>query len=147
MANSQTCKVIVSGLTGTTFMTAFSYYVSAAKNENFREPQLLAILAKRMIPSLSRKEALIIGWKLHYDVGLLFVSCYAAVWKKSRPGILSGLLLGALSGLIGIAVWKTVFSLHPNPPRIKYGNYYGHLFVTHLVFGAFAGIGYKHSGC
>jgi hypothetical protein len=36
-------KIIVSGLAATSLMTLFSYIVSACKEKNFKEPQLLQL--------------------------------------------------------------------------------------------------------
>ena len=126
-------------------MTIFSYLVAEIQNEKFREPELLATLLRRLLPELGRRYGKIAGWKIHYAVGLVFAIIYARVWErdKVKPSAKSGLVLGALSGLPAIAVWRLTFMLHPSPPKIHYRRFYGHLFLAHLVFGAFAAIGYR----
>ena len=52
-------------------------------------------------------------------------------------------MLGGLSGILAIIIWKSTFKLHPAPPKIQTGKYYGHLLITHFIFGAFAVLGYK----
>jgi hypothetical protein len=55
----------------------------------------------------------------------------------------SGLFLGGMNGIIAVAVWGTVFKIHPRPPHINYSKYYNHLLLAHLVFGAFTVLGYR----
>lgn len=143
--NHQTAKIVSAGLTGTTAMTLFSYLVSEIKDEKFKEPRLLAELLHRIEPGLNKKTSHIVGWNLHYAVGLMFAILYAQQWdrKQQKATIASGLLLGGLSGIFAIVVWRSVFKLHPSPPKIKFKRYYGHLLIAHFVFGAFASVGYN----
>ena len=94
---------------------------------------------------MGKSNAAIEGWGLHYLVGHIFCWGYHKLWKTGRvnPGVLSGSLLGAASGVAGILVWKVVFKLHPNPPAKNLKKYFGHLLLAHVVFGTFAGLGYK----
>jgi hypothetical protein len=132
--------MMFSGISGTSFMTLFSYIAANAENEQFREPQLLAALVKRIYTDITPKQAEAIGWALHYMVGCMFTAAYQKIWKRTplKRNALSGLLLGGISGLIGIAVWHTVFSLHPDPPRTHREGYYKQLFIAHLIFGLLA---------
>ena len=142
---TDTVAVVSSAVTGTTVMTLFSYLVAEIQNEKFREPELLATLLRRVVPELDRKYGKIAGWKIHYAVGLVFAIIYARLWERTKikPTAKSGLVLGAISGLPAIAVWRLTFLLHPSPPKIHFRRFYGHLFLAHLVFGTFAAIGYK----
>ena len=145
LTNTHTGAAISAGLSGTTLMTSFSYLVARSQKENFREPELLAILLRRLIPELNKKYSKIAGWNIHYAIGIAFAIIYATLWEsgKLKASVKSGLLLGGLSGLLAIVVWNATFRLHPFPPNVKFKRYYGHLFLAHLVFGAFASIGYK----
>jgi hypothetical protein len=139
-------EVLSGALAGTSAMTLYSYVLSSKKNKQFREPELLAILLKRLFPESKKSTTQMEGWILHYGVGLLFTAVYDRIWRKTKgPSLPSSLLLGAISGLIGIGVWKKTFDLHPDPPSIHFKKYYGHLFVAHLVFGAFTALGYRIS--
>lgn len=126
-------------------MTAFSYLVSVSHEKQFREPEILAKLLKRIIPALTSPTAHITGWTLHYAVGFGFNIIYDLLWRKTpmKPGLRSGVLLGGASGFIGAAVWKMVFKLHPFPPSVERNNYYKHLLLAHVVFGIFSTLGYK----
>jgi hypothetical protein len=138
-------KILAAGLTGTSFMTLFSYVVSDIKNKNFREPELLGKLVYTLLPGTDKRFSQIVGWNLHYLVGFIFSLFYIKIWEETglKPSLKSALLLGALSGVVGLAVWKLCFKAHPNPPKISFRRYYGHLIATHLVFGLFSMLGYQ----
>ncbi|MGZ5134833.1 MAG: hypothetical protein ACXWCG_06775, partial [Flavitalea sp.] len=122
----------------------FSYLVSELQKENFREPEILARLMYRVVPQMNKQFSHIAGWNLHYSVGLFFAICYAKLWaRKKGSSVRSGLLLGGLTGILAIIVWKTTLVIHPSPPKINFRRFYGHIFIAHLVFGCFASIGYR----
>jgi Na+/proline symporter len=141
----KTKEILTSGLAGTTFMTLFSYLVSLADGENFSEPERLGQLTGRLIPKLDKQQSQALGWLGHYGVGLLFALVYAELWRrgKLKPDLKTNLWLGALSGLLAVAVWKTTFKMHPLPPSLSFNKYYLQLVPAHLVFAVFAGIGYQ----
>lgn len=135
-------KILLSGITGTSAMTLFSYWVSASKNKNFSEPETLSQMMKRLPPGITKTQAGIGGWCTHYAIGIVFAMVFNEVWKvsKTKPSIPSGALLGALSGLAGIAAWQIAFAVHPNPPAKNLKKYFGHLLIAHIVFGIFSAI-------
>lgn len=137
--------IVKATIVGTSAMTLFSYLISEKKEENFREPLVLADLISRIFPTMRKSDAALEGWGLHYFSGFMFCYGYHKLWKtkKVNPGVVSGSLLGAASGVAGVLVWKAVFKLHPNPPAKNLKKYFGHLLLAHVVFGAFAGMAYK----
>jgi hypothetical protein len=137
--------VLVAGVTGTTFMTAFSYLVSELDGENFSEPERLGQLAKGLLPMLSKEEKHITGWAAHYLVGLLFALVYIELWTKGKvkPTVGQTLLLGGISGIIAVAIWKATFKAHPLPPSLSFNKYYLQLVPAHVVFALFAALGYR----
>ncbi|MGF7079379.1 hypothetical protein [Mucilaginibacter sp. UYCu711] len=137
--------VLTAGITGTTFMTLFSYLVSAADGENFSEPERLGQLADRLLPTLSKEQCQALGWLGHYGVGLLFSLVYVELWRRRWPksSIKNNLIVGGISGIIAVAIWKTTFKLHPLPPALSFNKYYLQLIPAHVVFAVFAGIGYQ----
>jgi hypothetical protein len=134
---------LLSGVTGTTAMTAYSYLVSDGKEKWFKEPEILNQLLFRIQQqrkiSVEKEKHHIAGFLLHYCTGTLFSGFYHAVWKKKfkANGLLNGLAFGLTFGLLGISIWKTVFKLHPHPPKIDLKSYIGHLIIAHLIFGTF----------
>lgn len=143
--NRELLKVTSSAVTGTTCMTLFSYIVSETQEEKFKEPQLLAQLLGRLVPEINKQMSLVAGWSIHYSVGLAFAILYAKKWRaqEHKATIKSGLILGGFSGLLAVMVWRSVFKLHPAPPRISFKKFYGHILLAHFIFGAFASAGYN----
>lgn len=142
-------KTLLSSVMGTSTMTLFSYAASEKKHEQFKEPVLLHKLFRRGLLSLSGKRngrgSRFDGWILHYVAGFLFSTAYDRIWKETKvaPSIPSGIILGAISGLAGIAIWDLTFRMHPNPPKVNIKDYYKHLMAAHVVFGIFAALGYR----
>jgi hypothetical protein len=137
--------IMTAGITGTTFMTLFSYLVSVADDENFSEPERLGQLAERLLPKLRKEQGLALGWLGHYTVGLLFALVYVELWRRRWPksSIKNNLLVGAVSGLIAVAIWENDLKLHPLPPALSFNKYYLQLVPAHVVFAVFAGMGYQ----
>ncbi|NJO01624.1 MAG: hypothetical protein HC880_07980 [Bacteroidia bacterium] len=133
-------KIVGSGLSGTTAMTLFSYLASEVEKEQFREPQLLGAMMAPSGPGWRRPKNqayLSGGYLAHFAVGVLFVAGYDLLWQKhiGRPDAKNALLLGAVNGLVGAGVWRTVLALHPRPPRISVRRFLGHIILAHGVFG------------
>lgn len=141
----KTDKILIPALVGTSAMTLFSYQVTESKNKNFREPELLGILIKRLPISVSKESAQMAGWGMHYAIGILFVVFYSELWDRTivKPSLTTGTLLGTGSGIIGVTGWKVMFEGHPNPPAKNLKPFFGHLLLAHIVFGIFSAITYK----
>jgi len=84
---------------------------------------------------------------MYYSVGIAFTYMYDQVWKITsiKPIVKYGAVVGALSGLAGIALRSATIAMHPNPPIKDYNSYYKHLLLTHIFFGIAAAESYKHS--
>lgn len=141
----QTDKILISAIVGTSAMTLFSYLVSEAKNQNFREPKILGELIERLSKSDSKEYPQMAGWGMHYAIGILFVACYSELWERTKvkPTVASGAVLGAANGVVGVTGWKFMFEAHPNPPANNLKPFFGHLLPAHVVFGVFCAITYK----
>jgi hypothetical protein len=122
---------------GTSLMTMFSYAVGMIRRKKFSEPDLLNELLSRLKKKSFRSLVPIAGWFLHYFIGLLFIISYHLYWRESNsnPTMVNCIILGAISGVIGICGWKLAFHVHPNPPRIDFKEFYAQLFFAHVVFG------------
>lgn len=139
-------KITIAALVGTSFMTAFSYVISESRKKQFREPELLNKLVRRLpISGISPTKKGATGWVLHYVVGFMFNAFFDRIWQKSilKINTKSGLTLGAIFGLFGILIWKLTFKFHPNPPNINLKEFFYQLFIAHLIFGYFSMLGYK----
>jgi hypothetical protein len=141
----KTAKTIITGLCGTSFMTASSALMSVLMSENFREPEHLSKLIGRLVPRLSYKAKVIAGWGAHYAMGIMFAAVYVELWetKKIKHTIANGLILGAISGILGFLIWKGTFRAHPLPPKLNYDHYYLQRIPAHIVFAVFATLTYR----
>src|SRR5690554_5121154 len=118
----------------TSGMTFFSYILSRIYREKFLETVLLNQL---IFPTQkAEKKHHLAGIGIHYAVGYIFSLIYSRLWRRNSvpSGPVSGLVLGFLNGLAGIAGWHSVLTVHPNPPNIKPGKYYLQLLAAHMVF-------------
>ncbi len=129
-------QIILATVAGTTFMTAFSYLVSESFNKLFKEPVLLNFALKALRVDLNARGRKIAGWLIHYAIGLLFVVAYHFVWKWGWLALswTSAVILGAISGIIGILGWMVIFRIPANNPPVRYGQYYLQLFFAHIFF-------------
>ena len=140
-------KIIVAGIVGTSFMTLYSYWKSRQEKQEYVEPVMLNKLVdnSQNLPDVKDNDTHPAGWGLHYLAGIAFVSAYWLLWHKAlrKPRTSKILVIGAASGLIGIIVWKLLFTQHNNPPHnYRYG-YYRQLLIAHIVFSASALLSYK----
>lgn len=137
-------QIILGALVGTSLMTAFSFRVSRKKDKQFREPQLINELISRAQISINPLKTSPLGWFCHYLTGLIFTIGYYFFWELTTidPSLLSGIILGAVNGVIGISIWITAFAISSNPPDIHLKDYYGHLMIAHLIFGFGVALGF-----
>lgn len=80
---------------------------------------------------------MVVGWAIHYIIGLTLVVAYYILWRYNIVDItwLSGLAFGSTIGIIGIGGWVKMFILSDYKPRIDFKGYYLQLFFAHIVFG------------
>jgi len=138
-------QIVISSIAATSAMTLFSYVISASFRELYKEPVLLTYLLTKAHVQVSPQTKTVLAWILHYIIGLLFVIAYHFLWAY---GILEfswpiALLLGALSGIVGILGWVMMFKAAPQEPNIDFKGYYLQLFFAHVIFGIVAFWVYK----
>ncbi|MGV3461193.1 MAG: hypothetical protein ACO1N9_12145 [Flavobacterium sp.] len=140
-------RIVLAGMVGTTFMTAYSYWLSKKERQEFTEPVLLNKLSNSSskLPDVDDVATHPAGWAAHYLTGIAFVITYYILCRRAlhSPGIVKGLLVGGASGVLAIASWKMMFAASPNPPQNDRDAYYRQLFIAHLIFSVFALYGYK----
>lgn len=143
--NGAIVKIIAGAIVGTSFMTAFSYYVSYKLERQFKEPKLLnKLLGRTNLYGRHKRVPPVTGWLIHYSVGLFFIAVYHYFWKFTlvNPSLLSGALLGFANGFIGAAGWGVLFRIHNDPPSIDFSKYYMQLIIAHIIFGLTGAAGY-----
>lgn len=139
-------KILLCGIAGTSLMTAYSYRKSEKHREQFEEPLMLGKLVQRTIPErIPQKASVFSGWIAHYTIGVLFNMAYDRFWRNGplEPGAASGFLLGAPSGLLGMAAWAAILKLHPDPPRTDLKKHLKQLFTAHIIFGVSSAVAYQ----
>lgn len=127
-------QLVMAGVEGTTFMTAFSYLVSLLTRDNFREPDLLGKFYRGWFPSMNIQPAEIAGWITHYQLGIVWTLAYRQILKKLPASRIARLSFGLLSGIIAVVVWRWLFRINPSKPRINYREFYIHMLAAHIVF-------------
>jgi len=133
-------QIIVASVLATSAMTLFSYAMSASFRELYKEPVLLTFILTQINLEVSVQTKKYLAWSLHYLIGLLFVIAYHLLWYYNilTISILSTLLLGALSGIIGIIGWVLMFKMADYKPNIDFKGYYIQLFFAHIIFAIVA---------
>lgn len=142
---NQFLKTIVTGVAGTTVMTGSSDLMSRIFGENYREPEHLAEMIRRLAPGLSKHAVKLAGWGAHYAMGFVFAAVYVELWERKviAHTIKNGLILGAVSGVFGFFIWKATFKSHPFPPGMNYDHYYLQRIPAHVVFAVIATLAYR----
>jgi hypothetical protein len=139
-------RILFDAIIATSLMTMFSYIFSILRKKQFKEPELLNDLLRRINlikgPNIKKHAT---GWIIHYTVGWIFVTVYYLLFKNFQinPTLWVYTALGFICGIVGIAGWKVTFAIHPNPPDIHFSEFYLHLLAAHIVFGIGAFMAYK----
>lgn len=127
--------ILTAAFTATTIMTLFSYVISWMSRQPFKEPLLLAVLLHNFNSAGSAVNK-ILGWVLHYMIGLAFSLGFHfllyAGWTGLNPD--SALVYGILTGTIGMAGWYCMFHFSSTQPVMDYRAFYMQLFIAHLFF-------------
>lgn len=80
----------------------------------------------------------IVGIGSQYLFGIAFTLLLWQLWHLGigTPGLSAIVLLGLLSGISGIVLWKIFLGFHPYPPAIRIPLYQLGLFCAHFIFAA-----------
>lgn len=137
-------QIIIVSLLATSAMTLFSYTMSASFRELFKEPVLLSFILIKTNLELSVQTKKYLAWLLHYFIGFIFVLAYHIIWLYNilYLSIISTLLLGIVSGVIGIIGWILIFKISDYQPKIDFKGYYIQLFFAHIIFAIVATVVY-----
>ena len=137
-------QVLIASIAATSAMTLFSYAISKSFRELYKEPVLLTFVLSKFKLDLSLNTKAILAWLVHYLIGLIFVVIYHILWYYNilDLSVFSAILLGALSGIIGIISWMFLFKITDYKPKIDFKGYYIQLFFAHVLFGLTAALVY-----
>ena len=127
--------VLISGA-ATSAMTWFSYFMSKNYRKLYKEPVLLSSVLVQMNIDITNECKDNLGWFLHFVIGFLFVAAYHIIWAEDILAIsaLSALILGVISGIIGIISWMFIFKITHYRPLLGFRDYYIQLFFAHIIF-------------
>src|SRR5690606_27585622 len=113
-------EILLSGIVGTIFMTAYIIRKSRQESELYLQPVLMNKMIDRLneFPIIRDKLTNPAGWLLHFGAGISFVAIYWLIWRKSLKNISfeKMVLIGLISGVIGVVIWKIILEEHPKPP-------------------------------
>ncbi|MGA9637419.1 hypothetical protein [Flavobacterium sp.] len=137
--------ILLSSILATIVMTTFSYLMSTTFNELYKEPVLLTYFLNKFNLKISFQLKNILAWLLHFVIGYIFVLSYHFLWTYTilNLSVLNGILFGAVSGLLGILGWVSIFEYTQYQPKIDFNGYFIQLFFAHVIFGLVAYIVYS----
>ena len=128
---------ILSGVIGTLAMTAFMY-LYAYSTSHFTK--VIHILGNMLVGERNyyspTKSAFLVGMAAHFGVGILFSFAYFLLWNWGifRIDLIDSILIGSISGVLAVVVWKSYLKLHTHPPQINLLHYFTALFIAHIIF-------------
>lgn len=140
-------QLLVVSITATSAMTLFSYAMSRKFRKLYKEPVLLSYVLRILKIEIPTRSEDTYGWLLHYLIGFVFVLIYHFLWVRDilPISILSTLLLGVASGIVGIVSWMLIFKMTNYQPQIDFKGYYIQLFFAHIIFAIVATVIYQIS--
>jgi len=137
-------KIFIAAFSATNIMTTFSYLLSATYKRLFKEPVMMNFVLEGVGIHLKGRWHKIGGWIAHYIIGFAIVISYEAIWRYTsvKFGFVSGIIMGVLTGLIGIMCWRAIYltSIHEDVSR---RSYYIQLFFGHIIFACAVVIAFK----
>jgi hypothetical protein len=130
----QAKEVLFDGLASTTLMTLFSYTAAEGQGKNYKEPVLLAGAMEGA--GVRQPLSTLGGWTIHYGLGVAWSAAIRMFLRKMRlkPRLLTGILIGTVGGLVGVACWKPVVQNFRLLPKRQARSFYRHLVLAHVLF-------------
>ena len=130
--------IFISGILGTAVMTGFSHIVELFTDHKFNEAHLLNEFINRSKTTTSKiGKNHYLGWLLHFMIGVCmagFLYCYY-FYMADNVLIWTGVFLGFILGIVGVAGWSIIISAHSDPPEIKWKLFFVQLIFAHIIFG------------
>lgn len=129
---------LLSGIVGTIGMTAVMYLYAKFTNQFTKVIHILgSMISGDSNYESPKKNSLILGTLGHFAAGIAFSFSYFLLWNWGffRIDFLDSVLIGAVSGVVAIIVWKGYLTFHNMPIKISHTHYFTALFLSHIVFG------------
>jgi hypothetical protein len=131
---------VVVGIAATTTMTMFVLVVRILTGKQLNVIRILGTMltASTTVDGRcsSKASSLVAGTIMHYAVGLFFSFAYIWMWREQviSTAWITTTLLGVITGLIGILVWKSYFRIHSHPPVVPMTLYLACILFAHVIF-------------
>jgi len=130
--------IIISSILGTAIMTGFSQVVESLTDNKFNEAHLLnRFLNYLNFTTKKIGDNYYLGWIIHFAIGVTMATILYCYYFYLSEGVFiwTGLFLGFILGIIGVAGWLILVSYHKNPPKINWRFFFVQLIVAHMIFG------------
>jgi putative exporter of polyketide antibiotics len=131
---------MVAGIAATTLMTVFVLVIRLITGKQINVIRILGTMltASTTTDGECPKKVGILaaGIIAHYAVGLFFSIVYIWLWTHRiiKTDWVTTTVLGFLTGLLAITVWRLYFSIHAHPPRVPLRLFLVCIFGAHVVF-------------
>jgi hypothetical protein len=132
--------IFLAGTAGTTLMTAGVLAVAAGTRQELNVLRILGTMLTVRTKSdgtCSRAgSTLAIGILAHYAVGYFFTIIYVWMWNNRyiSDDLATTCVLGFITGVFGITVWRVFFALHRRPPTVPLKLYLTCICLSHILF-------------
>lgn len=130
---------IVSGFAGTFAMTIVMYAYAHLTNKNTKVVHIFGsmITGNTGLTKNQKGKILATGTFAHVAVGAIFSFSYFLLWNWGvfDISLTDSLIIGLLSGIIAIIIWRLYFAVHQKPPKVPLPHYFAALLISHLLFG------------
>ncbi|VXB24263.1 hypothetical protein [Maribacter litoralis] len=130
--------IFFSGILGTAIMTGFSHVVESVTGHKFNEAHLLnGLISNLKSVNSSIGDNHYLGWIIHFVIGICMAAILYCYYVYIAGDILvwTGLFLGFILGIIGVAGWSMMISFHKDPPKINWTYFFLQLIIAHMIFG------------
>lgn len=125
--------IFIAGLTGTTIMTLFLYFLGKITGNNFNVIWLLGsvIFYNKTTSTYLRYS---VGTFLHYLTGIIYSFLFYQIWSESViiPNFFYSVAFGVITGLIALVVWY--FLLKDKDFNTPINFYVSSNFIAHIIF-------------
>jgi hypothetical protein len=131
---------VVAGLAATTAMTMFVLLLHLLTGQQLNVIRILGTMLTSSTTTeggCSKKAgSQVAGTIAHYAVGLFFSFAYIWMWRHQliKTDWFTTAILGFVTGMFGIIVWKSYFRIHSNPPFVPMRLYLACILFAHVIY-------------
>ena len=137
--------IVACGLFATTTMTLFVLLVNKVTGKRLNVIRILGTMLTSQTQAdgstSPRTNSIAAGVTAHYAVGFFFTTVYVIAWQHNWLGyaLTDCAVIGLVTGMVGIIVWRIYFAIHRFAPAVQLNIYLTTILIAHIVFGLSAG--------